>query len=115
MKEMQGQGHIVLMQFMRRRETLKNIKRIVISAELPSRKYLDNSILDSDERKVFWNNWKKENHELIIDRLGRKGDCAQYLHGIYFTTLFAPNKCLSSNNYSWQMHVMPVLLLWYHS
>ena len=27
---------------------------------------------------------------MIIDKLGRKGDCAQYLHGIYFTPLFAP-------------------------
>ena len=27
---------------------------------------------------------------LIIDKLGRKGDCAQYLHGIFFAALFAP-------------------------
>ena len=51
-------------------------------------KNLDNSILNSDERKVFWNNWKKENCELIINKLGRKGDCAQYLQSIYFTPLF---------------------------
>ncbi len=72
------------MKFMTRRETLKNIERIVISEELLCRKYLDNSILNSNERKV-------ENCELIINKLGRKGDCAQYLYGIYFTPPFAPN------------------------
>jgi hypothetical protein len=91
MNEMQGQGHIVQIKFTTRRERLKNIKRIIISEELLRRKYVDNSILDSNEKKVFWNNWKKENHELIIDKLGRKGDGVQYLHDIYFTPLFAPN------------------------
>ena len=28
---------------------------------------------------------------MIINLLGRKGDCAQYLHGIYFIQLLAPN------------------------
>jgi hypothetical protein len=62
-----------------------------ISEELLRRKYLDNSILDVNERKVFWNNWKNKNRELIINKLGRKGDCAQYLHGIYFAPSFPPN------------------------
>ena len=53
MNEMKAQGHLVHMKFTMRRETLKNIERIVISEELLHRKYLDNSILDADERKVF--------------------------------------------------------------
>jgi hypothetical protein len=83
-------GHIVEMKFTTRRETLKNIERIVIAEELLCRIHDDNSILDTVERKVFWNNWKKENRDLIIDKLGRKGDCVQYLHGIFFTPSFAP-------------------------
>jgi hypothetical protein len=82
MNEMKAQGHIVHMKFTMRRETLKNIGRIVILEESLRRKYLDNSILDVNERKVFWNNWKNENWELIINKLGRKEDCVQYLHGI---------------------------------
>ena len=90
MNEMKTQGHIVHMKFTARRETLKNIKRLVISEELLRRKYLNNSVLDANEGKVFWNNWKNKNQEMIIEKLGRKGDCAQYLHGIYFTPSFAP-------------------------
>jgi hypothetical protein len=90
MNEMKAQGHIMHIKFTTRRETLKNIKRLVILEELLRRKYLDNSVLNTNEQKVFWNNWKNKNQELIIDKLGRKDDCAQYLHGIYFTPLFAP-------------------------
>ncbi len=93
MNEMKAQGHIVQMKFTMRRETLKNIERLVISEELLRRKYLDNSVLNANERKVFWNNWKNKNRKLIIEKLGRKGDCAQYLHGIYFTPLFAQKLC----------------------
>jgi hypothetical protein len=88
--KMKAHGHIMHMKFTTRRETLKNIKRVVILEELLRKKYLDNSVLNANERKVFWNNWKKENRELIINKLGRKGDCAQYLHGIYFTPLSVP-------------------------
>ena len=56
--------------------------------ELLRRKYLDNSVLDANERKDFWNNLKNENRELTIEKLDRKDDCAQYLHGIYFTPSF---------------------------
>ncbi len=87
--KLRNNGHIVEMKFTTRRETLKNIERIVIAEELLCRKHNDNSILDAVERKVFWNNWKKENRDLIIDKLGRKGDCVQYLHGIFFTPSFA--------------------------
>ncbi len=89
MNELKAQGHIVHMKFTTRRETLKNIDRLVISEELLRRKYLDNSVLDANERKVFWNKWKNDHRKLIIEKLGRKGDCAHYLHGIYFTPLFA--------------------------
>jgi hypothetical protein len=33
---------------------------------------------------------KNKNRELITEKLGRKGDRAQYLHEIYFTPSFAP-------------------------
>jgi len=54
--ELKKNGHIVEMKFTMRRETLKNVKRIVIAEELLRRKHDDNSILDTVERKVFWNN-----------------------------------------------------------
>jgi hypothetical protein len=88
--ELRTNGHIVEMKFTTRRETLKNIERIVIAEELLRRKHDDNSTLDAVERKVFWDNWKKENRDLIIDKLGRKGDSVEYLHGIFFTPSFAP-------------------------
>ena len=59
--ELRNNGHIVKMKFTTRRETLKNLERIVIAEELLRRKHDDNSTLDAVERKVFWNNWKKEN------------------------------------------------------
>ncbi len=89
MNEIKAQGHSVHMKFTTRRETLKNIERLVILEELLRRKYLDNTVIDANERMVFWNNRKNENRKLIIEKLGRKGDCAQYLHGIYFTPSFA--------------------------
>jgi len=72
--ELRTHGHIFEMKFTTRRETLKNIERIVIAEELLRRKHDDNSTLDAVKRKVFWDNWKKENRDLIIDKLGRKGD-----------------------------------------
>jgi hypothetical protein len=45
MNELKAQGHIVHMKFTTRRETLKNIERLVILEELLRRKYLDNSVV----------------------------------------------------------------------
>jgi hypothetical protein len=53
MNEMKVQGHIVHMKFTTRRETLKNIERLVILEELLGRKYLNNSVLNTNEQKVF--------------------------------------------------------------
>jgi hypothetical protein len=89
MNELKAQGHIVHMKFTTRRETLKNIERLVIWEELLRRKYLDNSVLNANECKVFGNKWKNNHPKLIIEKLGRKGDCAQYLHRIYSTPSFA--------------------------
>ena len=52
-------GHIVRVRYTGRRETLKNIKIIILSEELLHLKHLDNSTLDKDERFAFISKWKK--------------------------------------------------------
>ncbi len=86
---LEKRGHIVHMKFTTRRETLKNVKKIVISNELLCRKHADNTSLDASKWKAFITKWKQDNHDLLINQLGPKGDAAKFLHGVFFTPSFA--------------------------
>ena len=56
MNEMQNKGYIVCMKFTTRRESLKKLRELLFWRSYNVKKHLDNSALDSDKRKVFWNN-----------------------------------------------------------
>ncbi len=52
-EELRKCGHIVRMKYTNRRETLKNIERLVILEEMLCRKHADNSTMSANDRKAF--------------------------------------------------------------
>jgi hypothetical protein len=52
-EELRKRGHIIQMKYSNRRETLKNIERLVISEEMLRRKHADNSTMSANNRKAF--------------------------------------------------------------
>ncbi len=89
-EELRKRGHIVRMKYTNRRETLKNIERLVISEEILCRKHADNSTMSANDRKAFIDKWKADNGELLREQLGPKDvDVVQFLHGIFFTPCFS--------------------------
>ncbi len=89
-EELRKRGHIVRMKYTDRRETLKNIERLVISEEILLWKHSDNSTMSANDRKAFIDKWKANNGELLHEQLGPKDvDVVQFLHGIFFTPCFS--------------------------
>jgi hypothetical protein len=88
-EELRNRGHIIRMKYSNRRETLKNIERLVISEEMLHWKRADNSTLSANNRKAFIVKWKVNNGELLHEQLGPKDvDVVQFLHGTFFTPCF---------------------------
>ncbi len=56
-EELRKRGHIVRMKYTNRRETLKNIERLVISEEMLRWKHADNSTMSANDRKAFIDKW----------------------------------------------------------
>jgi hypothetical protein len=52
-EELRKRGHIIGMKYTNRRETLKNIERLVISEEMLRWKHADNSTMSAKDRKAF--------------------------------------------------------------
>ncbi len=89
-EDLRKRGHIVQMKYTNRRETLKNIERLVISEEMLRRKHADNSTMSANDRKAFIDKWKADNGELLCEQLGPKDvGVVQFLHGIFFTPCFS--------------------------
>jgi hypothetical protein len=89
-EELRKRGHIVRMKYTNRRETLKNIERLVISEEMLRRKHADNSTMSANDRKAFIDKWKSDNGELLREQLGPKDvGVVQFLHGIFLTPCFS--------------------------
>jgi hypothetical protein len=82
------QGHYVSIKYTTRKETIKNVERLVVSEELLRLKAL-NETMSVEERRTFVLNWKKENKQLLVSQLGSKKDNLKFVHGVFFAPSFS--------------------------
>jgi hypothetical protein len=86
---LQRSGHTVELKYTSRKETLCNIERLVVSEELLHLKAKDNSTLNKEGRRRFWDNWKEENYDLLVNQLGYKTAKGCFLHGEFYAPSFS--------------------------
>jgi len=63
------QGHHVSVKYTTRKQTIKNIERLVVSEELLRLK-ANNETLSAEERRNFVQTWKREHEDLLVSQLG---------------------------------------------
>ncbi len=83
-------GHYVELSFATQKATMQNLDRIVIANEMQRCKNSQMEGLKLEERKVFVQNWYKEQEDQIVPRLGSPANenRLQFLNGIFFAPLF---------------------------
>jgi hypothetical protein len=86
--ELEKEGHVVELVYTSRKETLKNVERLVVGEELIRLKKATNGTLDREERRQFWNQWKLDNYALLVNQLGFKTQQSRFFHGVFFTPSF---------------------------
>jgi hypothetical protein len=86
--ELVKEGHVVEIVYTSRKETLKNVERLVVGEELICLKNENNGTLDREERRQFWNQWKEDNYALLVNQLGFKNQQSRFFHGVIFTPSF---------------------------
>ena len=86
--ELEKEGHVVELVFTSRKETLRNVERLVVGDELIRLKNDTNGTLDREERRQYWNQWKTENYALLVNQLGFKTQQSRFFHGVFFTPSF---------------------------
>jgi len=82
------QGHHVSIKYTMRKETIKNVERLVVSEELLRLK-VKNETMSMEERRSFVHNWKKANKRLLVSQLGSKKQCLRFVHGVFFAPSFS--------------------------
>jgi hypothetical protein len=82
-------GHVVELGYTSRKETIRNVEHLVVSEELLRLKTKDNSTLNKEGRSAYWNTWKKENHNLLVNQLGYKTTKGHFLHGVFYVPSFS--------------------------
>ena len=86
--ELEKEGHVVELVYTNRKDTLKNIERLVVGEELIRVKNETNGSLSKEERRQFWTKWKRDNYALLVNQLGFKTQDTRFFHGVFFTPSF---------------------------
>jgi hypothetical protein len=82
-------GHVVKLCYTSRKETIRNVEHLVVSKELLRLKAKDNSTLNKEGRSAYWNTWKKENYDLLVNQLGYKTTKGHFLYGVFYAPSFS--------------------------
>ncbi len=82
-------GHMVKLHYTSWKETIRNVEHLVVSKELLHLKAKDNSTLDKEGRSAYWNTWKKENYNLLVNQLSYKTTKGHFLHGVVYAPSFS--------------------------
>jgi hypothetical protein len=85
--ELEKEGHVFELVYTNR-NTLKNIKRLVVGEELICVKNETNGSLGKEERRQFWSKWKTDHYALLVNQLGFKTQDSRFFHGVFFTPSF---------------------------
>ena len=86
--ELEKEGHVVELVYTNRKDTLKNIERLVVGEDLIRVKNETNCSLSKEERRQFWTKWKKDHYALLVNQLGLKTQESRFFHGVFFTPSF---------------------------
>jgi hypothetical protein len=90
-EDLEKAGHHVELSFTTRKETMKNLDKIILAEEAQRRKDANiDGILPAD-RKAFVLQWRKKHDSKIMERLGTPADQfrLKFLNGIFFAPSFA--------------------------
>ena len=63
-------GHFVEMKYSNRRDTLRNIDRVVLTVEMQQRKMSGKETMTQEQRRQFVAQWKVDNSKLLHEQLG---------------------------------------------
>jgi hypothetical protein len=77
-------GHVIELRYTSQKETVQIVEHLVVSKELLCLKAKDNSTLDKEGRSAYWNTWKKENYNFLVNQLGYKTTKDHFLHGVFY-------------------------------
>ena len=84
---MLSQGHHVIVQITNRKETIKNIQRLVVAEELLRLKATKQSMSVND-RKTFAADWLHKHEDLLVSQIGSKTEGFQFVHAVFFAPSF---------------------------
>jgi hypothetical protein len=98
-------GHFVLLSFTNWKETIKNLKKIIIADEVLCRKDAHLEDLAPNNRRAFVLNWMNENSKILLQQLGWNSDNVFFFWRGYVRTLVCSENCSSpsENVYGWCM------------
>ena len=88
-EELEKKGHFVSLSFTNRRETIRNVEKIVLAEENQRRKDTNVDPLRPEERKLFVREWMSKNSDVLLAQLGSKDDDVQFLDGVLFAPSFS--------------------------
>jgi hypothetical protein len=87
-KELEKLGHFVSLSFTNRKETIKNIEKIIIADEVLCRKDAHLEDLAPNNRRAFVSNWMNENFKILLQQLGWNSDNVFFLDRVMFAPSF---------------------------
>ena len=90
-EDLEKAGHHVELSFTTRKDTLKNLDKIILAEEAQRRKDASIDGIIPADRKAFVLQWRKEHASQIYERLGTPADelRLKFLNGIFFAPSFA--------------------------
>ncbi len=81
-------GHFVTLSFTNRKETIKNLEKIIIADEVLRRKDAHLENLAPINRRAFVSNWMNDNSKSLLQQLGSNSDNVSFLDGVMFAPSF---------------------------
>jgi hypothetical protein len=81
-------GHFVLLSFTNRKETIKNLEKIIIADEVLCQKDAHLEDLAPNNRRAFVSKWMNDNSKILQKQLGWKSDNVSFLDGVLFAPSF---------------------------
>jgi hypothetical protein len=87
-EELEKKGHFLSLSFTSRKDTIRNVEKIVIAEENLRRKEANIEALPPEECQSFVHAWKSKNVDVLLKQLGSKEDEVQFLDGVLFAPSF---------------------------
>jgi hypothetical protein len=81
-------GHFVSLSFTNRKETIKNVEKIIIADEVLRRKVVHLEDLAPNNRRAFVLKWMDDISKILVKQLGWNSDNVSFLDGVLFAPLF---------------------------